>query len=37
MENDPYETSNVIEQYPEVAEKLMTFAEMHKNKFFSNN
>jgi len=37
MENDPYETSNVIDQYPEVAEKLMTFAEMHKNKFFSNN
>ena len=37
MKNDPYETSNVIDQYPEVAEKLMAFAEMHKNKFFSNN
>ena len=37
MENDPYETTNVIEQYPEVAEKLLALAGQHKKKFFSEN
>lgn len=35
MENDPYETTNVIEDHPEVAEKLIILAENHKDKFFS--
>ncbi len=34
MENDPYETVNVIDKYPEVAAKLQQFAEYHKNKFY---
>ncbi|MCY1722362.1 sulfatase [Prolixibacteraceae bacterium Z1-6] len=35
MVNDSYETTNVINKHPEVAEKLMDFAQMHKAKFFS--
>ncbi len=35
MVNDPYETTNVIEKHPEIAEKLMAFANKHKAKFFS--
>ncbi len=35
MESDPFETTNVITEYPEVAKKLMGFAETHKAKFFS--
>ncbi|MCG6189481.1 sulfatase family protein [Maribellus maritimus] len=35
MENDPYETTNVIEAHPDIAEKLMSFAEQHKTKFYS--
>jgi len=34
MVNDPYETTNVIDQYPEEAEKLMGFAQEHRQKFF---
>ena len=37
MENDPYETKNVILDHPEIAEQLMQFAEVHKKKFFSEN
>ncbi|WP_163325188.1 sulfatase family protein [Draconibacterium mangrovi] len=37
MENDPYETTNVILDYPEIAEELMGYAEIHKKKFFSKN
>ena len=36
-ENDPYETTNVILEHPEIAEKLIGYAEMHKKKFFSEN
>lgn len=36
MENDPFETTNVISENPEVAKKLMGYAELHKEKFFSN-
>lgn len=36
MRNDPFETTNVIEKYPEVGEKLLGFAKSHKAKFFSN-
>ncbi len=35
MENDPYETTNVIEEHPYIAEKLIQLAESHKQKFFS--
>ncbi|MDX8339533.1 sulfatase [Draconibacterium sp. IB214405] len=37
MENDPFETTNVIEDHPEIAEQLIAFAELHKKKFFSEN
>jgi arylsulfatase A len=36
MENDPFETTNVIEKYPEVSAELIGFAESHRAKFFSN-
>ncbi len=36
MENDPYETTNVLDQHPEVAEHLLQLAEQHKQKFFAN-
>ena len=35
MEKDPYETTNVLEEYPEVAEKLRKLAERHKEQFYS--
>ncbi|MEN8118336.1 MAG: sulfatase [Bacteroidota bacterium] len=35
MENDPFETTNVIVQYPEIAGKLMEYAKSHKAKFFN--
>lgn len=34
MENDPYETTNVIDNYPEVARKLQTLAEQHRDKWW---
>ncbi len=34
MEKDPYETTNVIEKYPKVAERLKGYAERHKQKFY---
>ncbi len=35
MENDPFETTNVIEEYPEVAEALLQYCEMHKKMFYN--
>jgi len=35
MENDPYETKSVLDDYPEVAEKLKKYAEQHKKQFYS--
>ena len=35
METDPVETTNVIDKYPEIAEKLKKFAEQHKKQFYS--
>lgn len=35
MENDPFETTNILEEYPEVAKKMQDFAAFHKAKFFS--
>ena len=37
MENDPFESTNVIKDYPEVADRLIKIAEGHKAKFFSEN
>ncbi|QIA08189.1 sulfatase family protein [Draconibacterium halophilum] len=37
MENDPYETTNVILEHTEIAEDLLGYAEIHKKKFFSEN
>ncbi len=34
MKNDPMETENVIEKYPEIAERLMEFAGQHKSRFY---
>ncbi len=36
MENDPYETENVIERYPEIAARLKELAEEHKKKFYES-
>ncbi|NOY80208.1 MAG: sulfatase [Kiritimatiellaeota bacterium] len=35
MENDPYETTNVIDQYPEVAARLQAFAEVHEARWYT--
>jgi hypothetical protein len=35
MEADPFETSNVISVYPEVAAELIKLAEEHALKFYS--
>jgi len=32
--NDPYETINVIDQYPKIAAKLQSFAEKHQKNFY---
>ncbi len=34
MENDPYESKNVIKDHPEVAAKLKAIADAHNAKFF---
>lgn len=37
MEKDPYETTNILDKYPEVAERLKGYAEQHKQKFYTKN
>ena len=37
MENDPYETTNVIDKHPEVSEKLFNLAKLHQEKFYSQD
>ena len=37
MEKDPYETTNILDEYPEVAEKLKKISERHKKEFYSEN
>ncbi len=34
LEHDPYETNNVLDAHPEVAERLKTHAEIHRGKFY---
>jgi hypothetical protein len=36
MNADPFETTNVIDKYPEVADKLKKIAEEHRKEFFPN-
>lgn len=35
MKNDPFETTNVIEKHPKIAEKLQAIAEEHKQTFYN--
>ena len=35
MVNDPYETTNVIEKYPDVALRMKAYADGHKAKFYA--
>jgi hypothetical protein len=34
LEEDPYEKHNVIEENPEIAEELKTYAEAHRERFY---
>ncbi|MGH8246426.1 MAG: hypothetical protein ACREUU_08335 [Gammaproteobacteria bacterium] len=34
MEADPFETTNVIEKFPEVAAKLQSYAEQHRQQYY---
>ena len=34
MEKDPYETTNVLEQYPDIARRLKGYAEEHRREFY---
>ena len=36
MENDPYETTNVLQEHPDIATGLIELAETHISKFYSN-
>jgi len=36
MENDPYETKNVIDSHPDIAKRLQIFAEQHRSEFYSD-
>jgi len=35
METDPYETTNVIDDYPDVAAELIRLAEAHRSRYYS--
>lgn len=35
MENDPMESQNVLERYPEVAKRMQGYAEAHRARFYS--
>jgi len=35
MVNDPYETTNVIDQHPDIYKKLYNYAQQHKEKFYN--
>jgi len=34
LENDPYETTNVIDQHPEIAQRLQLWAESHRDRWW---
>ncbi len=35
MENDPYETTNAVDEHPDVVARLKAFAEAHKKRWFN--
>jgi len=35
METDPYESINVLHEYPEIAKTLIQIADHHRDKFYS--
>jgi len=35
MEHDPYESTNVLNEYPEIASELIRIADQHREKFYS--
>ena len=35
MQADPYESTNVLSDFPEVASALISLAEKHKEKFYA--
>ena len=35
MEKDPYETTNALDEYPEIVERLKQHAERHRQKFYT--
>jgi arylsulfatase A-like enzyme len=37
LHNDPYEETNVIDNYPEIAAKLQRYAQSHKERFYSES
>jgi hypothetical protein len=37
LETDPYETTNVLAAFPEVASKLLLLAEKHREKFYGEH
>jgi len=36
MENDPFETTNVLEKYPEIAARMQKYAARHKAEFYAS-
>ena len=36
MEKDPYETTNVLKEHPDVAARLEGYAEQHRREFYPN-
>ena len=36
MQNDPYESTNVIDVYPEIAENLLNLARAHRDRFYGD-
>lgn len=36
MENDPYETTNVLNKNPDVSKKLMEYAYLHRQKYYTD-
>jgi len=36
MENDPHETKNVLEQYPDVARRMQGYADEHRRQFYAD-
>jgi len=37
MENDPYETTNVLDEHPDVAKELKELADRHKQEFYAKS